>query len=644
MIKHLLKLIVSCCMALFVFSFSLHANQKPDKVILIVTSYNPDTHRTSENLSTFADTYKSHGGSYRIAVETLNCKNLSEVFIWKKRMAAILSKYKGEKTPAIIILLGQEAWSAFLSQKSKDVRNIPTMCAMVSRNILMLPEDTVSLQNWKPENKDIYTDFSDYKIVGGYVYEYNLEKNISLMQLFYPNISKFFFLSDNTFGGVCMQAWMKKEIQNYPQFQVEFLDGRRQSFLDVNKKIRNAPDSTCVLVGTWRVDCTEDYVLGNTTYVLHDANPDLPVFTLSSVGLGHWALGGYMPDYCIQGQRLAEDCIDYLNPDRRKNIRIHTLPSNYVFDARRIHECGMDSISLPEDSRFVNRPVPFIEQYKYEVFGVVAIITSLFVCLLVALFYIRRIRKLKFYLERQGEELRGAKEKAEESDKLKSAFLANMSHEIRTPLNAIVGFSDILANAGDGATDEEKSQYNDIIQNNSQLLLHLINDILDISRLESGKTKFVFADCDVVQMCHIVLSTVEQARRTEAEYRFESMVDSLILNTDEQRLKQVLINLLTNASKFTPSGIICLSIQIKEERNEVEFSVTDTGCGIPVEKAEKVFARFEKLNEHAQGTGLGLSICKINVENLGGKIWVDTSYTNGARFVFTHPLKTVPQK
>ena len=122
------------------------------------------------------------------------------------------------------------------------------------------------------------------------------------------------------------------------------------------------------------------------------------------------------------------------------------------------------------------------------------------------------------------------------------------------------------------------------------------------------------------------------------------MVDSLILNTDEQRLKQVLINLLTNASKFTPSGIICLSIQIKEERNEVEFSVTDTGCGIPVEKAEKVFARFEKLNEHAQGTGLGLSICKINVENLGGKIWVDTSYTNGARFVFTHPLKTVPQK
>ena len=209
---------------------------------------------------------------------------------------------------------------------------------------------------------------------------------------------------------------------------------------------------------------------------------------------------------------------------------------------------------------------------------------------------------------------------------------------IRTPLNAIVGFSDILANAEESSR-EEKSEYNKIIQNNSQLLLHLINDILDISRLESGKTKFVFADCEVVSMCGIVLSTVEQTRRTEAEYRFESTVDLLILRTDEQRLKQILINLLTNASKFTPSGSICLSIRVLKDSNEVEFAVADTGCGIPPEKAEKVFGRFEKLNEYAQGTGLGLSICKMNVERLGGRIWVDTTYTGGARFVFTHPLE-----
>ena len=261
------------------------------------------------------------------------------------------------------------------------------------------------------------------------------------------------------------------------------------------------------------------------------------------------------------------------------------------------------------------------------------------VCLLMAIFYISHIRKLRTHLKQQGEELRQAKDKAEESDRLKSAFLANMSHEIRTPLNAIVGFSDILANSEE-SNKEEKSEYSKIIQNNSQLLLHLINDILDISRLESRKTKFVYADCEIVGMCEIILSTVAQARRTKAEYRLESNVESLILRTDEQRLKQVLINLLTNASKFTLAGSICLSIRVLEDRNKVEFAVTDTGCGIPSEKAQKVFGRFEKLNEYAQGTGLGLSICKMNVERLGGQIWVDTTYIGGARFVFTHPLKS----
>lgn len=639
MIKRLLKLTILGNIMLFVLLLPLRGDQISDKVILIITSYNPDIHRISENISAFMGAYKARNGQCRVAVETLNCKNLSEAYLWRKRMEEILLKYSGRNTPAMVVLLGQEAWSAYLSQDSEEAKHIPAMCGLVSRNTLILPKDSASLQNWEPEDKDIYTDFPAYNIVGGYVYEYNLEKNIQLVQRFYPSTSKIFFLSDNTFGGVCMQAWMKKEIQKFPEYELELLDGRRQTFMEVNGRIRSASDSTCVLVGTWRVDCTEDYVLGSTTYMLHDANPELPVFTLSSVGLGNWALGGYMPDYCAQGKQLANDCIDYLEQETRQKVCIHVLPSSYVFDAKRIHECGMDSISLPKNTRLVNRTVPFIEQYKYEVIVVTSIITFLCVCLLMALFYINHIRKLRSYLRRQGEELRQAKDKAEESDRLKSAFLANMSHEIRTPLNAIVGFSDILANSEEGSK-EEKSEYSKIIQNNSQLLLHLINDILDISRLESGKTKFVFADCEIVSMCEIVLSTVEQARRTEAKYRFESTVKSLILRTDEQRLKQVLINLLTNASKFTSSGSICLSIRVLEDKNEVEFTVTDTGCGIPPEKVERVFGRFEKLNEFAQGTGLGLSICKMNVERLGGQIWVDTTYSSGARFVFTHPLRS----
>lgn len=148
-------------------------------------------------------------------------------------------------------------------------------------------------------------------------------------------------------------------------------------------------------------------------------------------------------------------------------------------------------------------------------------------------------------------------------------------------------------------------------------MLHLINDILDISRMESGRIKFVEEVCDVVELCQTALSTAEYARRTQAIYQFQTPVSSLILKTDAQRLKQVLINLLSNAGKFTPSGFIRLAIKVNKEDNCLEFSVTDTGCGIPAGKSERIFERFEKLNEYSQGTGLGLSICKLIVENLG---------------------------
>lgn len=260
----------------------------------------------------------------------------------------------------------------------------------------------------------------------------------------------------------------------------------------------------------------------------------------------------------------------------------------------------------------------------------------LIVCFLIAIYYIIRINHLKHNLEVSGEELLVAKEKAEESNRLKTAFLANMSHEIRTPLNAIVGFSSVLVS--DDSSPAEKEQYCDIIQKNSDLLLHLINDILDISRMESGRIKFVWEECDVVELCQTALSTVEYGRKTSALFLFETPVPSLVVKTDAQRLKQVLINLLSNAAKFTPSGSIKLTVAIDKQHQQLELSVSDTGCGIPPDKSEKVFERFEKLNEYSQGTGLGLAISRLIIENLGGKIWVDKDYTEGARFVFTHPL------
>lgn len=571
------------------------AETTPEGPILIVTSYNPETRSISDNLSAFMDEYRQRGGKYTPIIESMNCKNLSEAYLWKSRMASILGKYKGKNRPSLVILLGQEAWSAYISQDTEIAKKTPSICGMVSVNGLVLPDDSIDTRVWEPESKNIYTDFGDYNIVAGYVYEYDVDKNIELMRRFYPDMRRVAFISDNTYGGLSMQALVKKEMEKYPDLETIWLDGRTETFMEVSERMRRLPQNTCVLLGTWRVDCTESYVIGNTTYMLRDANPTLPVFTIASVGLGHWALGGYTPEYHAVGKNIGAVTYDFLDKGDREGVDLVTIPGNYTFDIKRLHEFKLDSLNLPQGAVLVNKTPSLYEQYKYWVIGVVSAFMFLIACFLIAIYYIIRINHLKHHLEVSGEELLVAKEKAEESNRLKTAFLANMSHEIRTPLNAIVGFSSVLVS--DDSSPAEKAQYCDIIQKNSDLLLHLINDILDISRMESGKIKFVWEECDVVELCQTALSTAEYGRKTSALFLFETPVASLVIKTDAQRLKQVLINLLSNAAKFTPSGSIKLAIAIDKQHQQLELSVSDTGCGIPSDKSDRVFERFEKLNE-----------------------------------------------
>lgn len=233
-------------------------------------------------------------------------------------------------------------------------------------------------------------------------------------------------------------------------------------------------------------------------------------------------------------------------------------------------------------------------------------------------------------------ELIAARIKAEESDRLKSAFLANMSHEIRTPLNALSGFSSLLTE--EGLDDDTRRQCNEVILQNSELLLKLINDVIDLSSLEFGKIQFSIGRYDVVSICRNVADTVSKIKQTQAEIYFTTELESMEIETDDSRLQQVLINLLINATKFTPQGSITLELK-KQSEQELLFSVTDTGCGIPKDKQAAIFQRFEKLNENAQGSGLGLSICQLIIEHIGGRIWIDPDYTGGSRFFFTHPLQ-----
>lgn len=234
---------------------------------------------------------------------------------------------------------------------------------------------------------------------------------------------------------------------------------------------------------------------------------------------------------------------------------------------------------------------------------------------------------------RQQKELEAAKVKAEESDKLKSAFLANMSHEIRTPLNAIVGFSKLLC-AMD--TTPEKSQYAEIIEKNSEILLNLFNDILDLSSLEADSLKF---NIQTVKLHDICLQLEQQFRpktMNDVKLILDDVDEDIQVYGDLHRIIQIINNLLSNAVKFTHEGEIHFGYREKEDF--VEFYVKDTGIGISAERVGTIFQRFGKVNDFIQGTGLGLTLCRMLVEKMGGRIWLRSQEGKESRFYFTLPL------
>lgn len=275
----------------------------------------------------------------------------------------------------------------------------------------------------------------------------------------------------------------------------------------------------------------------------------------------------------------------------------------------------------------------------------VLIILFLITVLYIVFIYYRRARQLKNELLKEKESLllsqqnlNTEKEKAEEASRVKSAFVANMSHEIRTPLNAIVGFSGLQTDPS--VTPEEVEEYATIIKNNTELLLNLINDVLDLSTLGSGDMNFTFNTYTLSECCLMALDSVRHRIPQDVKLTYTPAPGAIVVYTDKLRLQQLLTNLLTNAAKFTNEGEINLSFELIEEQKMVRITVTDTGIGIPLEKQPSIFNRFEKLDDFKSGAGLGLSICSVIAKRLGGYISIDSSYTNGARFVFLHPVKS----
>lgn len=305
-----------------------------------------------------------------------------------------------------------------------------------------------------------------------------------------------------------------------------------------------------------------------------------------------------------------------------------------------------------ETERQKERAVASEKENRQKVI-IIGMLGLLFVVSIVYFFItLRHRRKSLLRVQKEKEIAIAARSEAEQArleavnaNNLKSLFLQNMSHEIRTPLNAIVGFTSVLNDEDmkEVLDPDERKEMVGLIETNSTLLTTLVNDILDLSKLESNTYTLIPSPVIVSELCHNTVKSIESRAAAGVELRVEEpeYAESIVFNTDSARLQQVLTNFLTNACKYTDKGSITLAYKVLEAEEGMEFSVTDTGCGIPPEKAEKVFTRFEKLDSFKQGTGIGLNICRRIAGLVDGKVYVDTTYTGGARFVFVHPpLKT----
>ena len=620
------------------FTCRVHADE--NNPILIISSYNPDTRNTTQNISEFMEEYKKQGGNSPVVIENMNCKSLPEAPLWKERMRKLLNKYQGENSPNLIVILGQEGWASYLSQDDSIIRDIPILCGMVSRNAVLLPDSNINVAEWTPESVNVEDLKNKRRNLAGFVYNYDIKANIELVRKLYPSTKHFALITDNSYGGISLQALVKKEIGKIKGIDFIPLDGRKNDIYNIIEEIKQLPPQSIILLGTWRVDVNDGYYVGNATYTMMLANPKVPAFSLTSIGLGHWAIGGCIPQYRSIGKDLARQALHLLKEHPEK-LDTETIPNLYTFDAKKLKERHISTKELPPHSVFINTEVGLFVQYKFEILLLVAIVLLLFL-IMVLYFYLRTSKlknKLLILIDKQKEdeiELRKAKDKAEESDRLKSAFLANMSHEIRTPLNAIVGFSNLIAMAEE---PDEIGEYVKIIETNNELLLQLVNDILDLSKIEAGQMDFNYSAVDLSEIFNNLQQVYKSRVKDGVDLVCHLPSVACVIHSEKNRLTQVLSNFLSNACKYTSEG----SITMGYERIGaiLRFYVADTGKGLAEENIPHVFERFAKFDSFVQGTGLGLSICESIIQSLDGKIGVDSELGKGSTFWFTIPYNPV---
>ena len=460
---------------------------------------------------------------------------------------------------------------------------------------------------------------------------YYVKETVELIYKLIPDMQRLAFISDDRYISEETRRDVKEAVEeNFPDLRLDLLSTTQLSTEMLLDTLHSYKPNTGIIYYSWFESHNENdnnYLFDHIQEIITNFTPS-PLFLLSPENLSNNTFAG---GYYVSTESFCDSLLEILNRilngEQARNIPggVGGEGNSYLCYPV-LKSYNIPSSRYPDDAVYIDKPQTFFQQHYVKI-----IASSVFLLLLIAaiVYYIRILRKA---YSRSSE----AMEKAEQANQLKSAFLANMSHEIRTPLNAIVGFSNMLPEVDDR---EEMREYTDIIETNTNLLLQLINDILDMSKIEAGTFDFCPALIDVNQTMEEIEQSMQLRLKNDAvTFTFCERLPECMLYIDKNRLMQLLSNFIVNAIKFTKSGSIRMGYRMKDI-NTIYFYVSDTGCGMSPEQCRHVFERFVKYNPFIQGTGLGLSICHMIVEHLKGEIGVNSEEGKGSTFWFTLPYR-----
>jgi len=596
-----------------------------EKQILIIAPFSPENNLWPLTFEAIETTENERDDIVVKNIE-LNSKDYSN----PDEFYALVSRCKDlypSGRPDVVIISGPNCYPA-IYPINEYWPQIPTIFIGELDYICPLSYQFETYANNKIERKPLEDLQQLYDITYIHTPVYSKE-TIDIMRQLTPNLQKVYYI-----GG---EALLSKELQLVFQKEVEKIGLEYTSFLATDNKTNDLEHllsqinytNTGVIYTNWLSRNRPSNYLkqyhGTRDMIEKHVPHFCPFYENTNVDDALAFVSYNIREYSDVLYHVIEKIID--RDIQPRNIPYEVITAQQpVVNYKTVERFCIDESLIPSNAIVVNKSISFWQRYKNNLlmFGFILIISILVITLLL---YSRDVKMRKL--------LRIAKEKAEESDRSKTLFVQNMSHEIRTPLNAIIGFSQLLSLPEGVITEEEKRQYSSYIHNNSNILMMLVDDILNLAEGEEGSYKLEESDTSINKICKSAMNTIEYRVTEGVRLYFTSDVnDEYTIHTDGRRVQQIMINYLTNACKHTNQGEIHVHCSLSENPGHVTLSVTDTGTGVPPELAEDIFERFTKHDILVQGTGLGLNICRTVAEKLGGTVRLDTSYTNGARFVF----------